>query len=446
MRRIFGSLWAGSISAAICYTEYMGLGAMLGTALLGYGAQSQTMGGLLVILAAAISSLVLCARKLPLIAGPRGASLSILVLGLVALQSYFPGSSSDQIALLVATMLGCVVMLFLGTFSWVSWIFKQVPTWLVPAFMYASALSIVANASKQYVFNCLQVNEIQSIGIFFGGVAAGLMWLAAFRKLAERCKNNPKAAGLARSFAGTTLIVGAGVAWGLYELSSLPNASAGMCARIGNLSLNLDMVLSRTQSLMAYEWRSLSVMSVGFSLFWGMLVGAVVILETRSSIDVLAKQLKIDPTADSHPLHKPIMKWNARYQALLLPAATVASSISQSRSQILWNLYKPDPLAVFMHSAALLVIAFYASHLLANLPQIALAVLMTLVACTMIMPQLETEWGGAYSLKTSSISAGLGFWVVIGITVSFEMALLGFIIPAALSILARSIKKKATST
>lgn len=100
MRQWIGPLWAGGISAAICYVEYVGLGAMLGTALLGYGDQSQAMGALLVILTASISSVIMAVRRLPVIAGPRGASLSIMVLGLLALQSNFPVNGTGQ--------LGCV--------------------------------------------------------------------------------------------------------------------------------------------------------------------------------------------------------------------------------------------------------------------------------------------------------------------------------------------------
>ena len=110
-----GHLWAGLASAAICYAEYLGLGAVLGPALLGYGDQSKSVGTLLVVLSALVASLLLGLRKFPLLSGPRGASLSMLVLALLFIQSHFSVTASQQLPLLLCLMLGCASMLWLAS-------------------------------------------------------------------------------------------------------------------------------------------------------------------------------------------------------------------------------------------------------------------------------------------------------------------------------------------
>lgn len=434
MRNWIGALWAGAVSAAICYAEYLGLGAMLGAALLGYGAQSQAMGTLLIVLAASLSCLVLGLRRLPVIAGPRGASLSILVLGLLTLQSSFPVAGSGQLLIIVAMMLGCALALYMGTMRWVQGLFEQVPPWLIPAFIYGSAISIVASASHKYLAHCLRMHEWQTWGIFLSGTLAGLLWQHGCKVVAARTTHAPLA-GLIRSLSGTSLIVGAGTAWLLYEFSHLPYGTAGMCARLGKLDLSWHSVTSRMALLAQQDWASLPLWGLLAAGVWGLFVGLVVLIETRTAVSTLVHTL-----AERHPdhplqaLHHPLMRWHAGTQALLAPATTIASSVSQARTLILWSLSRPSPAAVLCHAACLLAIAFAASGWLAWLPHISLVVLMTLVGCSMIVPALEKTWHQAYSLSHPGIAGGLGLWAVLAITALTGQALAGFVLPALVTI------------
>lgn len=435
MHRLLGVLWAGVVSAAICYAEYLGLGAMLGTALLGYGDQSQAMGTLLVVLAACISCLVLCARRFPVIAGPRGASLSILVLGLLSIQALYPVSGSGQLLVLVAMMLGCTATLCMGTMRWVQWVFAHLPAWLIPAFVYASALSIVASASHKYLYNCLMVSEWQTWGIFLSGVLAGLAWQTLCQSVARLKQLPPQATALARSLSGTSLVVGAGTAWLLYEYSSLRYASAGMCSRLGVLDLNLQSFFQRMGLLLEQDLHFIPLPALLAAAVWGLFVGLIVLIESRTAVTTLADLLRqAQRHAQAEALHTPLMRWNAGCQALLTPATTIASSVSQSRSQVIWSLYQPSAMAVLLHALALLAIALFAGHWLARLPQIALVVLMTLVACSMLIQSTTQVWQQAYSIKHRGIAGGLGLWAVLLISVVTGQTLLGFVLPAVWAI------------
>lgn len=71
---------AGALTAAVFYAEYTGLGAVLGAAL--PGRASAALGGLMVIGAVVVSSLLALAVRQPFIAGPRAASLAVLIFGM----------------------------------------------------------------------------------------------------------------------------------------------------------------------------------------------------------------------------------------------------------------------------------------------------------------------------------------------------------------------------
>ncbi len=314
---------------------------------------------------------------------------------------------------------------------WVQWTFDHLPPWLIPAFVYAAALSIVASASHKYLYNCLMVSEWQTWGIFLGGVLAGLAWQNLCQHLARQAQLPPTVEGLARSLCGTSLVVGAGTAWLLYEYSSLRYASAGMCSRLGVLDLNLQPFFQRMALLTEQQLHLVPLPALLTAAVWGLFVGVVVLIESRTAVATLVELLrKTQRHPQAETMHTPLMRWNAGCQALLTPATTIASSVSQSRSQVIWNLYQPSAMAVLLHALALMSIALFAGHWLARLPQIALVVLMTLVACGMLIQSITQTWQQAYSIKHRGIAGGLGLWAVLLISVVTGQTLLGFVIPA----------------
>lgn len=104
-----GSLWAGVGSAVICYANTWPWEPMLAPALLGYGAQSKSVGTLLVVASAALACLLLAWRKVPYLAGPRGL-YGGFGNGIALAAAAFPASAAAQVALLVTLLfaaLGC---------------------------------------------------------------------------------------------------------------------------------------------------------------------------------------------------------------------------------------------------------------------------------------------------------------------------------------------------
>ena len=234
---------------------------------------------------------------------------------------------------------------------WVQWTFDHLPPWLIPAFVYASALSIVASASHKNLYNCLMVSEWQTWGIFLSGVLAGLAWQNLCQHLARQPRLPIKAAALARSLSGTSLVVGAGTAWLLYEYSSLRYASAGMCSRLGVLDLYLQPFFQRMALLTEQQLHLVPLPALLTAVAWGLFVGLIVLIESRTAVTALAELLRqTQHHAQAETLHTPLMRWNAGCQALLTPATTIASSVSQARSQMIWSLYQPSAMAVLLIS------------------------------------------------------------------------------------------------
>lgn len=424
-------LWTGAATAAICYAEYLGLGAVLGTALLGYGDQSKSVGTLLVVLSACISCAWLVLRRLPYLAGPRGASLSALVLSLLLMQQYFPGNASQQVAVLGCMLLGCSVTLWLSSTRAGQRLFTRQPRWLMPAFIYASAVGIVAGAAGKPLYGCLQVAPATTWAIFGGATLLGWLWplgiLHATQALVPRW---PRLTQWLRPLEGLSLIMSAAVVWLAYAHSPLAYSPAGQCARLGQVDLHLEVLGARWLQLAHSLSGDLPWPALLCALVLGLCVGCVLTIESRSALDALQRE------APAHlaplPDRAVALRQQALGQALLLPATTVPASYSQSRTQMLWMMGGSSIWAVAVHAAGLLGVALLASQWLAQLPQLALAVLMTLVAIQMVGKPVQDIWRKAYDASAGrmGLRAGLGLWLVLGLTALSGQVLLGFALPA----------------
>ena len=434
-----GHAWAGMASAVICYAEYLGLGAVLAPALLGYGDQSKSAATLLVVFSACVACLLLSLRGIPFLAGPRGASLSVLVMALPWLQAHFSTTAHQQLLLLLCLMLGCATMLLLASTHWVQQIFSSLPAWLMPSFIYASAVGIAAGAVSKYLYACLQVAPWQTWAIFFSATLVGIFWPIVCRKIIAHLQSrSPTLARLVAPLQGLTLIVAASLTWVAYEFSALNPSQGGRCARLGRVELDLPMLTERFQSLMQHLGSDLGWLALASAFVFGLAVGCVAAIETRTTLDSvheIASKLNSAPSSPSA-----MLRFNAASNLLLGASTTVGSSLSQSRTLLLWSMSRPSPWAVFMHALALACIALLLSPWLAHLPQLALAVLMTLVATQMISQSCTNIWKNAYDPSATSsqgLRAGLGLWLVLGITAVTGQVILAFVIPAVVFGVAR---------
>lgn len=428
--------WAGMASATICYAEYMGLGAVIGPALLGYGDQSKSVGTLLVLLAASLSCVIWCFRNAAILAGPRGASLSVLALVLMWLQAHFSITAAQQLPMLGAVMLGVAAALWLSSASRWQSLLDALPTWLVPSFLYASAIGIAASAVSKYLYSCLQLSAWQTWGIYLVATLVGVLMPMVCRHAAQRYMATAPA--IAKAFSalqGMSMMLAAGVAWWGYSLSSLHTSAGGRCARLGTVELELHTLTERMYTLtQASHWTSL-LGPLLCALIAGLAVGIVVVIESRTAMQTLEGLVSAKNPSDTMPIpSKPAALRTLGKMHLLLGGLTTAPvSISQSRTQLLWTFGGRSPNAALLHGVSLLLIAWVASPWLAWLPQLSLAVLMTLIAIQMVSPHVIAIWRKAYDPHIApalGLRAGLGLWLAIAITALTGQVLMAFLIPA----------------
>ena len=427
---ITGSLWAGFASAVICYAEYLGMGALLGSYLLGHGDQAKSVGTLLVVASAIIGTLCLAARRLPFLAGPRGASMGMLVFALAWLQTQFPTTSSGQVMLLGCIMLGCACMLVVMCLPAVAKFFKELPTWLMPAFIYASAVSIIDGVVTKYLHHCILRDEATTWLIFLPAVLLGIAWPMLCKAMAARFAQSKafKAEKAARALSGLALMLAGALAWITYQYSGLTYSEFGRCSTLGSVDLDVSVISTRVQSLLQHGNGSLTGWAYLMAFGWGCAVGIVAGVETKSTSDVLQSDWKRD-------LGNSLTRVNAGLVALTIPATGVVSSVSLSRTQTLQNFFPLNTVATIFHALCLCAIALLASQWLGQLPHIALAVLMTLVATQMLSEAVKKIWRNAYDptgIPPEAVLGGLGFWLVLAISILTGYTILGLLIPAVL--------------
>lgn len=430
-----GNAWAGMASAVICYVEYLGLGAVLGPALLGYGDQSKAVGTLLVLLSACIASLIFGLRRASLLAGPRGASLSVLVLVLLWLQVHFSVTAQQQLAILTCVLLGSSAMLWMAAWPRIQQLFDSLPQWLVPSFLYASAVGIVASAVGKYLFNCLQIAAWQTWAIYLSSTLLGVLWPWGCRKLALLCQSlSPELGRRLLALQGLSLILAAGWAWLGYWLGGLYLSKGGRCARLGSVELDLNAWNERFQVLLQGENWSHGWQVLACAVFGGVIVGAVIVIESRTAVQSLREEAPFGQNLDQAiPLASNALHTTGWTHLPLVAATSVPVSISQARTQLLWSLGGHSHIGVLFHAAALLGIAVIASPWLAWLPQLSLAVLMTLIAIQMVGLSVVKIWSKAYDPQVApalGLRAGLGLWLVLGIAALSGQVILAFVLPA----------------
>ena len=429
------SAWSALASAIPCYAEYLGLGALLGSVLLGYGAKSQGAGALLVITSAAVLCMFLGLVRQPYVAGPRAASLSVLVVCLASLSQGFALNAAQQAQLLCVLLLSCSIAQWVSSLPPCLHVFRVLPVWLVPAFSYASALAMVAGSTHKYLLSCLYHHPIWAWSLLLTGTIVGIGWSVGMQKIADNKIYSKGWRRNASSMRGLGLLIGPAITWIGYEWSPLAIVTGGQCARLGTVSLDLGLLLERGQSLLSAQplWGAMAT-----AVLAGTLIGIICSIETVSALETLKKSQISTPTS-VHPRAPNVqaMRLTAYGQGLAAAGALCCVSVSQSRSVTLHTLYRINSWNVFLHGAALAVIALGASIYIAHLPQLALAVVIQLVAVQMITKDAESLWRKAYnpqSVLKRHYWAAWGIWLVVAITAISHQSIAGFVIPAVIAL------------
>ena len=409
LRTFFADAFAGGLTATVLYAEYIGIGALLGAAL--PGRASFALGGLMVIGAVVINSLLAIAVRQPLISGPRAASLAVLIVGMK-----FAAEHSQAVeGRFVVAMAALATMLVVGAATLLLGLVPSVQRFVINShialrkgFIFATAVGIVVALAAAQLDGCLRVNPLLTIAIAISSVGAALAW-------AHVCRT-PHATRLwQKKLAPLSMVAGVGIATVGYYTFIAQSARSGLCGTLGASGLQfaqLNELLVGPSTFVAaatylpwWVWLVLIVI--------GVLQGGVLLLES------LTAMRDSNDTADGASWATQL-KLRAVVNLVCAPLGFASSSVSGARTKVLREANGQTRMAVLFHGLSLLAILFFCSAWIAKVPSLAVAVALTLVAMQMIDDETRhAVWRSGYEPTADTTSVGVTwiFWCVLAASV-----------------------------
>jgi hypothetical protein len=384
-RQFVNDAMAGCLTACIFYAEYISLGATFNQALPGSGAKA--LGAVMVIGAVIACCVAAMLLPNPIIAGPRAASLAVLIVGMsfaAEQTAQAEGKTSAALAalLVIVSVAACVQLI--GLRKSVQNFFKTSSLPLRKGFMYATATAIVVGLSERQLEGCLRSNPAATLLIFLISIAFALVW-SVWCQAAE--KKNPTA-WLAK-LSSLSLLVGVAVATAGYYAFLAATVSNGQCATIGNAGFKWAYFsqLVITPTSLHQTWLTVPMWVWPVLVLLGFVAGAAMLLESFTTLT------EMNVPSEGNGWSRCI-KCSALVNLVCAPLGLSCSSFSASRTTALRDARGVSAAAVVWHAVALLLILFGLSEWISKMPVIAVAVALTLVAVQMIDKTMYvTVWG-----------------------------------------------------
>ena len=410
IRTVFTDALAGVLTAAVFYAEYTGLGAVLGAALPGRAAAA--LGGLMVIGAVVVSSLLALAVRQPFIAGPRAASLAVLIVGMRFAVEYAEAADGRFVVAMAALATMLVVgaaTLLLGLIPAVQRFIDGSHVALRKGFIFATAVGIVVGLSATQLDGCLRISPLLTAAIVITSVGAAMVW-------AHTCRSAQAKRPWQGKLAPMSMVLGVAIATLGYYVFIARSAHDGLCGTLGSVGLQFgqlkELVISPSTLVSAANYLPWWVWLV--LIIIGALQGSVLLLESLTT-------LKDSKNPEGRQAWVSQLKLRAWVNLVCAPLGLASSSLSGSRTRVLLEAYGQTRLAVLFHGVALLAILFFCSPWIAKVPNLAVAVALTLVATQMIDDETRnTVWRDGYQPAASEASVGITwvFWCVLGLSVA----------------------------
>lgn len=410
VRTLFTDALAGGITAAVFYAEYIGLGAALGAALPGRSAAA--LGVLMVTGAVVVSSLLAITVRQPFLAGPRAASLAVLIVGMkfaaehsIAAEGRFAAAMSALVIMLIAS----AAILLLGLIPLVQRYIDNCHVALRKGFVFATAVGIVVGLSASQLDGCLEISPLLTAAIAVSSVGSALAWVHV-------CRGAQATRPWLTKLAPLSLVVGVAIATLGYYVFIAESARDGLCSTLGSVGLQFGqlkvLVVSPATFVTAANYLPWWVWLVLIVL--GVLQGGVLLLESLTT-------LRDNKDSSGTISWASQLKLRALVNLLCAPLGLASSSLSASRTTAMLEAHGKTRLAVLFHGMALVAILFFCSAWIAKVPNLAVAVALLLVATQMIDEETRnTVWRGGYLPDASETGIGITwvFWSVLGFSVA----------------------------
>ncbi len=437
-------LWAGCATALIFYVEYLGLGSLLGGAVLPGMPNGAALGAMLVLVPVVAACLFGFASRGAGLAGPRAASTSLTAAFLLLIVGAYEGAESARTGLLSVMAAAAASTLLIGRLDAVAVKVRRAPVWLVQGFMYATALGIIAgSASAGRLMQCLRVDALATWLAWLLPVLLGIAWKPVLGQLHGYARGQGVRPERARALVLAQplgLLVASACSWLIYSRSRLAAPNNGLCGPFGDLRMDWGLLADRMGSI-GGQIGSLPLGALVVAALCGVVIGGVLVLESLTAFSLNAK-----------------LPAYARCQAPMLSAAaagglvsaavgSAGASFSTSRTSTLRMMGGWGRWAAPAHGVALLGIAVFAASWVAQVPKLTAAVALTLVGVQMLASDTEILWRRGYRPGAVSPrrSAVVLFWLVLAVSLAANNALAGFVVlgaGASLAAMARDRRRR----
>ena len=432
--RFLGDLLAGSITAVVFYAEYLSLGATLGSSVTG-GAGASATGTLLVAGAVGLCSISALAWRLPLplLSGPRAASLLLMIFGVEWVRAHSAATLNSQHTVMLAMALMLVIssgVQLLGLFTKVQVYVANADKWVTRGFLFITAVGIVGQMVKNQLSGCLLFDFWPAALVFSFSLGLATAWTL----FCEREKHLKRLKML-------SMFIGMGVAWAGYVLL-LPSAtSATGCGTLGAIGLKWNMLTERIPGIdeMPAALHGMSLLNWLVIGLVGGAMGLVQLIETLTALESVS-------SARTRPeLWRRYIAAGVTANLLAAPVGMSGSSLSGSRSTAAAEAQGRSGMTVLVHGMVLAMLLVLASGFIARIPVLAIAVALALVAVQMIDDVTRKEvWERGYHPEASSqeVHSTWLFWLVLLAGFCSGHAIIGLLAGGAVMMCVRWTKKR----
>lgn len=395
---------AGLLTALVFYAEYASLGSYLGEQL--PGAASAAQGALSVLGAVILAALLSIAQKRSILAGPRAASLAVLVGGIaIALRANAdPIRAQDVAAVALSGMLIVAgLMQMLGRTRWVRTGIGALPTPIRKGFMFATAIAIVTGLSSRQLNACLQFDPIPTVAIVASSLAIYFLWISWCQKKGES-RRSLLPLGVPIAAATSTI--------GYYTSMGVAARGIDRCGTLGTGGLDWSQLMTTPRLLDgAIARANLSSTTLVVLLGFGIALGIVLLLESLTTL--ADSEARVSP--DEWPR---ILTISALVNVLSAFAGFSCNSLSTSRTNALVEANGRTSASALVHGIALLAILVLLVEWIGKLPQLTIAVVLIIVATQMIDQVLRQEiWSRGFASDALPRSR-LQTWQFIGLVMT----------------------------
>lgn len=368
MRRHATSIFAGFATALICLPEYLGLGAMIGTAT-GGGANAAGLAALLVVMSVALTCMPIRKQK-AVLSGPRAASVSVMIFMLSWITPSAPSLQLIFFAAPIMIVLAALVGLISSHPKIISSI-QRMPDVVSHTFLFATGVGIISEALRKQYAPCIEVAPVAAPAL--------LILLALLTVCAIELKQR-----IASSWVSILPLAVIGIAWGLQVLL-IGSGSQGACRPLGANGIQwsawLEHLAKWNHAFVGNAWTYAYLIKL---LVAGLILGLVLALENHFFIKSMKSAYLVNVSGVTYLKEESLLRRNTGQNIFSSMLTGMPASMSTSRTRLLNQLNGEGRLAVWSHGIFLVLMLGIGQRVIAQFPPMAVCAALLLAGVLMI--------------------------------------------------------------